>query len=83
MKPSFDLNRFKHDPKPVTVRKSRQPSIQSTVQPPKRISYNEWFAFIHRIKPIQNTVKDGGVCYSEVMESVLNEAKSIVNAKPH
>lgn len=58
--------------------KNNHVSIQSTAQPPKRISYNEWFAFIHRIKPIQNTVKSGGVCVDWAMESVLNEAKSIL-----
>lgn len=50
-------------------------SIQSTAQPPVRISYNNWFAFIHRIKPIQNTVKDGGVCLNWAMGKTLEEAK--------
>ena len=53
-------------------------SIQSTAQPPVRISYNNWFAFIHRIKPIQNTVKDGGVCLNWAMENTLNEAKEVL-----
>lgn len=53
-------------------------SIQSTAMPPQRISYNEWFAFIHRIKPIENTVKPGGVCLAWGMENALKEAKEVL-----
>lgn len=55
-----------------------KPSIQSTAQPPVRISYDNWFAFIHRIKPIQNTVKDGGVCLNWAMEKTLEKANEVL-----
>ena len=42
------------------------PSIQSTVNPPSKPSINEWFKYIH--KKTANTVKPGGIAYSELPE---------------
>ena len=35
--------------------------------------YNEWFASLHRIDPIQNTVKAGGLCKDWFADRVIRE----------
>lgn len=53
-------------------------SIQSTAYPQPILSYNERFAFIHRIEPIVNKIKPGGVCLEWAMEKTLEEAKEVL-----
>lgn len=53
-------------------------STQSTELPENPLPYNQWFAFIHRIEPIQNTVKPGGVCLDWAMEKTLQQAKDVL-----
>ena len=51
---------------------------QSTAMPLHPLNYNDWFAFIHRIEPIKNKVKDGGACLIWAMEKTLTEAKEVL-----
>jgi len=53
-------------------------SIQSTAYPPSYISYNNWFAWLHRIEPIKNTIKQGGVCLNWAMDKTLEQAKEVI-----
>lgn len=43
------------------------------------IGYNMWCQYIHSFTKPENTIKEGGVCYIDNQEAVLNEAKNLIN----
>lgn len=53
-------------------------SIQTTAQPPVRVSINDWYRHIYK-KVTENTVRPGGLNYSEKQEETLQEALEILN----
>ena len=67
-------NRFKEQPKPVEV---KHRSIQSTVYPENRPSFNEWSMFIKK-EVLSNTIRTGGLYYREQRERLLGKFKRIL-----